>query len=935
MEDKKEKFLLIDVHALVHRAYHAYPAHLSSDGVQTNAVYGFTSMLLEVIEKFEPGYLVACVDEGKPTERIKLFEGYKATRKPTDQELLDQLPIVHEVLEAFDVPIFGKEGFEADDLIGTVVNDPNINGGIEKIIVTGDKDIFQLVDDDTKVYLAGSAFSKSKLYNASEVKKKMGFGPEYVVDYKALRGDPSDNIPGVKGIGDKGAIGLIESFGHLETILENIDNIETKRVKSALEKGVEDAKLSYKLATILTDVEIEFDLEKAEFRGLDTDDVAAVLQKYNFKSLLKKLPGKLDVEVFQYKSFEGAQMGMFNQQLASSQKPLSGQAQVSSLKSQSNSYVLVDESNAGKLLEDLEAQEIFAFDTETDSLDYMNADLIGLSVSWKEGEAYYLSRELLDKYKKEFKAVFENLNVKKIGHNIKFDVHVLKNLGIEVCGVYFDTMIAAYLLKAGVGEYGLKSLALENFDIQMLEFKELLKLSDKKDDIRGVPIEKLSHYACADADITFRLFEKYKEELKAEERLQKLFYEVEMPIVEVLIGMERNGIELDAAKLKSFSKELDEKVARLKSQITDIVGHEFNLNSPKQLSEVLFGKLGLQSAKKTSTGAFSTNERVLRDIRSQHEIVDLILEYRELAKLRSTYTDALISQLNPDTRRIHSSFNQAVASTGRLSSSDPNLQNIPVASELGNKIREAFVASEGKLFVSLDYSQQELRILAAVSRDVLLLRAYQDNVDVHALTASKLFGKEVEEVTKEERSKGKTVNFSVIYGISAFGLADRLKIPQDMAQEFIDRYFETYQGVRNYFDELLKLAKTKGVIETKMGRKRNVSDINSSNFRVRRALERETINFPIQGGASDMMKLAMIKVARELEKSEWDGYKMVLQIHDELLFEIPQKEIGNPKSEIRKGRFVEMARECMLEANIYDVPMKVDVGIGKSWGEIE
>ena len=926
----KQKFLLIDVHALVHRAYHAYPPNLSADGVQVNAVYGFTSMLLEVIGKFHPEYLVACVDLGKSTERIKMFPEYKATRKPTEQELLDQLPIVHEVLEAFDVPIFGKDGYEADDLIGTVVNDPKINGGLEKIIVTGDKDIFQLVDDDTQVYLSGSAFSSSKLYNAEEVKKKMGFGPDFVIDYKALRGDPSDNIPGVKGIGDKGALELLNSFGHLDDILKNIDNIETKRVKTALEKGIEDAKLSRELATIFTDIQIDFDLEKARFSGLDTKDVIAILEKYKFHSLLKKLPNggtmldKPDAQAPVVNiAVEGPQMGFAQMAVGSSVEPIVYDTPIN------KNYHLVDEKDIEKLLESLQNVEEFAFDTETDSLDYMNANLVGFSVSYKEGEGYYIPKAVFDKNKGQIKQIFENEKIRKIGHNIKFDIQILLNQGIETKGIYFDTMLAAYLIKAGVGEYGLKALAMENFGMQMLGFKDLMKLSAEKDDINGIPVEQLGHYACADADATYKLYVLYSKKFAEEVKLKKLFEEIEMPLVEILIEMERNGIGLDVDYLQKFAKNLDQRIAKLKEGIIDLAGVEFNLNSPKQLSEILFEKLHLSGTKKTSSGAFSTNERVLRGLRDQHEIIDLILEYREVSKLRSTYTDALVDQKDLVTGRVHSSFNQAVASTGRLSSSDPNLQNIPVASDMGNEIRKAFVSNKGSVFVSLDYSQQELRILSSVSRDEVLRNAYQKNIDVHTLTASKLFGKEIDQISKTERSKGKTVNFSIIYGISAFGLADRLKIRQQQAQEFIDRYFEIYQGVRKYFDDLLKDAKEDGIIETKAGRKRDVSDINSRNFKIRNALEREAINFPIQGGASDMIKVAMINVWKELQKPEWDDYKLILQIHDELVFEVPE---GNTE---KLDKFVKIVRKAMLDANMYDVPMKVDVGMGKNWGEIE
>jgi len=940
LKKNTEKLVLIDVHALVHRAYHAYPAHLSANGVQTNAAYGFTALLLEVLEKFKPEYVMCAVDIGKPTRRLKIFKEYKATRKPTDQELLDQLPIVHEIIESFGIPIYKAEGYEADDLIGTIVNLKNIENrkDLETVIVTGDKDIFQLVDHNTYVYMAGSAFSGSKLYGIEEVKEKMGFGPEYVIDYKALCGDPSDNIPGIAGIGDKGAKELIAGFGHLKNIIKNKGKVEKSRVKNALAKGIDDAKLSAKLATIETDIDVDFDLENSRAKTLDPK-VLEVFEKYRFNSLVKRLDKLNDGKVATKVGPDGQMSGQ--QQLFGTSQRLE-KAPDSNVK-----YEVLTEKSVDKFLKKLEKAKIFAFDTETDSLNYMNCDVVGMSFSFETGEAYYLSKDVFSS-KKAFgalKRIFQDPKIKKIGHNIKFDIHALKNIGIDLQNAHFDTMIAAYILQMGEGRIGLKSLAALHFGMQMKDFKELLKLAGAKGQVTSIPQDDLGNYACADADATWRLYELFDKSLEEKKDARKLFESIEMPLVSILIEMERNGIGLDSHYLKKFANTLDKRIDKLQKQIIDLAGVQFNINSTQQLSEVLFGKLKLQGSKKTSSGAFSTNERVLREIRDQHKIIDLVLEYREIAKLRSTYTDALIDQIDPGSGRVHSSFSQSVASTGRLSSSDPNLQNIPVASELGNKIREAFVPEKGRIFVSLDYSQQELRVLAGVSHDKELVRGYEKDVDVHKLTATKLFGVSLDKVIKQQRSMAKTVNFSIMYGISAFGLSDRLKIPREKAQGFIDGYFELYPGVREYFDDLLDKAKTQGYVETLVGRRRGAVGLRSPNFRVRGAVEREIVNFPIQGGAADMMKKAMIEISHELEGKKWEDYKLILQIHDEFVFEVPVKGLGkgsvsaNDLERRVKGdsgllEFISMVRGKMLAVNDYDIDMKVDVGVGLNWGDI-
>lgn len=934
LQKDSEKFVLVDVNALVHRAYHAYPDTLSVDGMPTNAIYGFTILLLEVLEKFSPKYVICSIDVGKAEKRLEIYKEYKATRKPMEDNLRKQLPVVHEIIKSLGIPIYSKKGYEADDVIGTIVNMKNIEGreGLETIIVTGDKDIFQLVDEDTYVYLAGSSFSKSKLYGIKEVKEKMGFGPEYIVDYKALRGDPSDNIPGVSGIGDKSAIQLIKEYGHVDNIFKNVGYINSTRIKNALGGKKEEAELSRELATIETEIPVDFDLgdESVLFEGLNQEAFIEICERYRFNTILRRY--KLERLEEKEKEEDKVQLGMFGNE--GKEDPI-----------KKLDYLIVNNTNKQEFLSSFAGHSDFAFDTETDSLDVFTANLIGLSIAFDEGQSFYIPQELLkDKvFIKELKKFFEDESYKKIAHNLKFDQQALRLIGIELRGETFDTMLAAYVLQMGEGLVGLKELATKHFGLELKSFNELLKLAEIKGKPDTIPVEDIAEYCCYDSRISYDLYSIFSKMLSLEENrgILKILNRIELPLVDVLDRMESTGIKLDIEYLQNFAKELDRSIEELQTKIYKLADMNFNLNSPKQLGEVLFDKLGLTGTKKTSTGAYSTNERVLREIIGQHEIVGLILEYRELAKLRSTYTDTLVAKVNSDTGRVHTTFNQAVASTGRLSSSEPNLQNIPVSSEVGRKIRNAFIAEKGKVFVSLDYSQQELRILAAVSRDKELMRSYEQGVDVHALTASRLFGVDINKVTKDQRSQGKTVNFSVIYGISAFGLADRLKIPRDMAQQFIDKYFEVYPGVDRYFKGLLDRARMKGYVQTLYGRRRTSEGLMSRNFRVRSAVEREIINFPIQGGAADMMKLAMIKVDELLNKKDWKDYRMLVQVHDELLFEAPVAEdkISDWSAYLEKDtklkKLIDKVREIMLDVNLYDVPMAVDVGVGRRWGEVE
>ncbi|MBN1916221.1 DNA polymerase I [Candidatus Dojkabacteria bacterium] len=935
--------LLIDSHALVHRAYHAFPPNIATTkGEQVNAVYGFTKLLLEVLEKFHPEYVVAAFDR-KPTVRLSQYANYKAQRPEVDTELRNQFPRVKEIVKAFNIPILEVEGFEADDVIGTIVE--KFNGGkYEKIIVTGDKDIFQLVDNDTKVYMSGGSFSQSQLYTAEEVKEKMGFGPDFVVDFKALKGDPSDNIPGVKGIGDKGATDLITKFGHLDNIYKNIEKVEPVGLKKKLQEGIEQAELSKMLATIDRNVPIEFDLREAELQDYNISEVKKLFQELEFRSLLVKLPKSkngeeentkekervgMRAEAFQHSMFTG--MEIFPKEDRDREKPVNNSSR--------QGYIILSKKGVGKFISNLSTQEKYAFDTETTSLDFMEAKVVGMSFCFTENEAFYLPVKLITpEIKRKLKKIFENQKIKKIAHNIKYDMHILENFGITLKGVYFDTMIANYVLSGGNGRNGLKDLAFNHLGMELEDFESVFSSRARDFDIKNVDLETLGYYACADADATWKLYKKFVNELSQKSgkdgwNQTRLFYDIEMPTTKVLLRMERNGVKLNKDYLKNFKRTLEESIAKLRESIFKDVGHEFNIESPKQVGQVLFEELGLPGGKKTKTGGYSTDERILRDYKESHPMVPKLLDYRELSKLNSTYTDALIDCVNKHTGRIHTSYNQTIASTGRLSSTNPNLQNIPVATNIGQEIRKSFVADNKNILIAFDYSQQELRILAHLTKDKALEEAYKNGVDVHALTASKIFNKDLKDVTREERSSGKTINFSVIYGISAFGLSDRLKIERELAQEFINTYFETYPGVRDYFDRLLNEVGKKGFVETLYGRRRETSGLMSPNFRIRSATEREVINFPIQGTAADQIKMAMIEID---EFTKNTNIKMILQVHDELVFEVQ----GESKKEILmedkkyKG-VIETIEKIMMECAKLDVPMAVDVGFGKNWAELK
>lgn len=929
MSQKKEKLLIIDSNALIHRAFHALPPLSDSQGRPTNAVYGFTTIFLKAVKDLKPDYVAACFDRKEKTFRHEEYVEYKATRVKAPDELYEQIPLVKEVVRSFDVPVFELAGYEADDLIGTVATLKSVDRpDIETIILTGDQDCLQLVDYNTKVLSPHKGLSETILYGEQEVKEKFGgLMPKQLIDYKGLRGDTSDNIPGVKGIGEKGAIDLLLNFGSLEGVYKNINSDKIRdRVREMLVEQKEQALMSKKLATIILDAPIDFKLLDCRFKGFDQDKVATLFMELGFKRLMSQV-ATLAKAGFAVPVGQGDLFAP--KEKSESEKP--EQAKSVSKKIGEQNYQTVTEKNLGAFLKELSQQEFVCFDTETDGLNPFDNKLVGISFCWQAGQAYYLPVELAKTIKEDLIKFFADKNVKKIGHNLKFDIEIMslwlgdkKNLG-KINSLHFDTMVASYLLNAGHRQHNLDTLAFVEFGYQMQPIEELIGKGKGQITMAEVPLEKISWYACEDADLSYRLFEKFSAELE-KENLGGLFNELEMPLVEVLAEIERNGVKIDNKSLKKLSADFAKRIKTIEKKAWKLAGEDFNLASPKQLKEVLFDKLEISTAGigKTKTG-ISTAAGELEKLQGQHEIIDLIIEFRELSKLKSTYLDALPALESKIDGRIHTSFNQTVTATGRLSSSEPNLQNIPIRSELGGPIRRAFIAEDGFKIVKADYSQIELRIIASLANDQRMLEIFNSGGDIHTMTAAIIHGIKPSEVTKEIRRTAKEVNFGVLYGMGAWGLSSRTGISNTEAQQFIFKYFNTFKEVKKWLDETVEIARDKGYVETLYGRRRFIPEINSNISQVRNSAERMAVNMPIQGTAADLIKLAMIKINKELPEVSPKS-KMILQVHDELVFEVPGKEIK------KVAKFID---EAMCSVMKLRAPIEVEVSAGDNWGETE
>lgn len=936
---KKNRYMLIDGNAMVHRGYHAVPPLSTKSGEQTNAVYGFLMILLRAIKELKPTHIACSFDLAGPTFRDEMYADYKATRVKGDQELYDQFPRVKEAVRALNIPIFEIEGFEADDVLGTLstkICDLQ-KDKCDVMIVTGDLDSLQLVNECVKIYTLRKGVNDIAIYDISAVQKRFGLTPKQMIDYKALRGDPSDNIKGVKGIGEKTASSLIQEFGSVENLYKQIksgkaNELIKPRVLKLLVDGEESAKQSFDLSKIVCDVPINAEIERYKFTANDKKNILDIFQELEFRTLIDKLPrgydvvdGDLKVEDVMVVPKEINKKGSVQSEPVKTGQPTNEiKKNLKKDKVSKQEYVLIDTiSKARDFIKKIVSTGEFAVDTETDQLNPINANVIGASFSIQEGFAYYVTREVLDNCL-ELKELLTNSSRQKIGHNIKYDLLTLENVGINLEPQFFDTMVASYLLNSSSRQYSLDALAFNELGYQMQPIEDLIGKGKNQISMSEVDVQKVSWYASEDADITLRLKEIFAPLLK-QEGLEKIFYNIEMPLIPVLARMERNGIKLDKLVLKKLSEKAEHEINELEEDIHKLAGEEFNINSPKQLGQVLFEKLGLTSVKKTKTG-YSTSAEVLEQLGGEHKIIDKILSYRELTKLQSTYLLALPEMVNSKTGRIHTSYNQTIAATGRLSSTDPNLQNIPIRGHgIGSEVRQAFVAETGYKLVSVDYSQMELRIIAHLSGDENMLKVFQNNEDIHTYTASAVFDVLPGEVTEDMRRDAKTINFGILYGLSSFGLASRIgAVSRVDAKEFIDKYFSEYPEVKFYLEKIKAEVNQHAFIKNELGRIRRFPEIKSSQFFVRSAAERAAINFPIQSLQADILKIAMIQIHERI-KSFPEEIKMLLQVHDELVFEIKADKVQY---------WTPIIQKIMVEAMKLTVPVTAEAKVGDNWGQM-
>ncbi len=831
-------------------------------------------------------------DTKAPTFRHEIFKDYKSTRAKMPQEMSEQLPRVRQVTESMNLPILEIDGFEADDLMGTLARRAK-EKGLKVVLVTGDKDFLQLVDEDVKVLNPRRGGEEPELLDRAGVEKKFGVPPEKVIEVLALMGDTSDNVPGIPGIGEKTALELIKKFGSLEKVLKNAELVKRKNVQKGLKEHADLARLSKRLVTIDTNVPFELELSQLKRKAFDLPRLKELFKELEFTRLLQEI------------------------------SPLDKEEQV-------NYQIVKSERELKKLVSELKDAGEFALDTETSSLNPIDAELVGISFSFKEKEAFYVPVGHTDRksnldstfVKENLKELLEDENIKKVGHNLKYDLEVLRRYRVELQGIHFDTMVASYLLNPSFRQHNLNYLALEHLDHKMIPISDLIGSGKKQKNFAEVTVDDACNYSCEDVDFTLRLKEIFSPKLSLLS-LEKLFFEVELPLLEVLAEMEMVGVSIDVKHLKKLSKQSEEQLEKLSLRIYDKAGRKFNINSPQQLSQILFEDLKLPSVRKTAkkTG-LSTDIGVLVTLAKEHPLPGLLLEYRQLSKLKSTYIDVLPKLVNKRTKRIHTSFNQTVTATGRLSSSDPNLQNIPIRTDLGKQIRKAFIPRDKKfLILSADYSQVELRILAHFSGDHTLMNSFKKGEDIHNRTASEVFGVRIDRVTPEERAIAKTTNFSIIYGVSAYGLSQQTNMTVQEAAMFIDVYFKRYPKVKEYIEGMIELARKQGFVTTLLGRRRYIPEIGSPNRQKREFAERTAINTPIQGSAADLIKVVMIDIARDLKKYK---SKMILQVHDELVFEVHKDELD----EVKK-----MVKDKMENTVDLEVPIKVDINVGENWLE--
>ena len=918
-----DKLFLFDAYALIYRSYYAFIKNprINSKGLNTSAVMGFCNTLHEVLQKEQPKYLGVAFDPHGPTFRNEAYEQYKAQREETPEDIRKAVPIIKDILAAMRIPVLEVAGYEADDVVGTLAKKAD-KEGIDTYMLTPDKDYGQLVGGNVKMFRPRHGGGYETL-DAEGIKEKYGIeSPKQVIDLLGLMGDSADNIPGCPGVGEKTAVKLITQFGSIDSLLHRTDELKGA-LKKKVEENKEQIEFSKFLATIKTDVPIELNLEELEVKEPDEKRIIEIFNELEFKTFTERFLNKPK----QQQKKTSNQLDLFAEFTADGTGEIkNGPSQ--SLKNVTHNYQLIDkEEDIQKLCDLFITKQIISFDTETTSTEAINAELVGLSFAFKEREAFYVpvpaDRDEAQKIVNIFKPLYENEDILKIGQNMKYDIEVLRNYGIEVRGEMFDTMIAHYLIQPEL-RHNMDYMAEIYLDYQTIHIEELIGPKGRgQKNMRDLTPEQIYEYAAEDADITLQLKNKLEPELKRF-GAEDLFYNIEMPLMPVLAEMEMNGVRIDTDSLKETSGVLTSRMKEIESRIYELAGTEFNIASPKQVGEVLFDRLKIvEKAKKTKTGQYVTNEEVLQSLKHKHEIVADILEHRGLKKLLGTYVDALPKLINPRTGHIHTSFNQTVTATGRLSSSDPNLQNIPVRGEDGKEIRKAFIPEPGCEFFSADYSQIELRVMAHLSGDENMIEAFREGHDIHAATAAKIYKEDINAVSRDQRTKAKRANFGIIYGITVFGLAERLEISRDEAKLLISGYFETFPKVKEYMDKSILEARAKGYAETLFHRRRYLADINSHNATVRGFAERNAINAPIQGTAADIIKVAMIRIHRRF-KAEGIQSKMILQVHDELNFSVV------PEEHEKVERIV---MEEMQNAFEMQVPLVADSGWGKNWLE--
>ncbi|EDK29372.1 DNA polymerase I [Vibrionales bacterium SWAT-3] len=921
--------ILIDGSSYLYRAFHAYPGTMSNGDIPTNAVYGVVNMLRSMMRQFASDRIAVIFDAKGKTFRDDMYPEYKANRPPMPDDLRCQIEPLHNVIRAMGLPLISIPGVEADDVIGTLASQAS-KAGMPVLISTGDKDMAQLVDDNVTLINTMT----NVVMDREGVIEKFGIPPELIIDYLALMGDKVDNIPGVPGVGDKTATALLQGIGSIEKLYQNLDDIAalgfrgSKTMAKKLIDNKDNAEMSYQLATIKLDVELEETPESLVKTQPNTDELIKLYGQLVFKSWLNEL-------------LEGG-TGVVEADEKSGAARSSGTSATSTVEMNTSAVTIdrskyetiLDEETFNAWLEKLKAAEVFAFDTETDSLDYMVANLVGLSFATEEGVAAYVpvAHDYLDAPQQldrdwvleQLKPILEDDAQAKVGQNLKYDMSVLARYGIEMKGIKHDTMLASYVFNSVGGKHDMDSLALRFLQHSCISFEQIAGKGKKQLTFNQIELGEASPYAAEDADVTLRLHNRLMENIEQDEKLKAIYEEIEVPLIPVMSRIERTGVFVDDMLLGAQSQEIAVRLDELEQKAYEIAEQEFNMNSPKQLQAILFEKMGLPVIKKTPSGSPSTNEEVLQELALDYPLPKLIIEYRGLAKLKSTYTDKLPKMINAETGRVHTSYHQAVTATGRLSSTDPNLQNIPIRNEEGRRIRQAFVAQHGWKILAVDYSQIELRIMAHLSGDKALLEAFQQGKDIHAATAAEIIGVNIEDVTSEQRRRAKAVNFGLIYGMSAFGLAKQLGIPRGEAQHYMDTYFERYPGVMQYMEDTRSAASEQGFVETIYGRRLHLPEIQSRNGMRRKAAERAAINAPMQGTAADIIKKAMLLVDEWIQ-AEGDGrVKLLMQVHDELVFEVEESSLAEIESKVQ---------ELMESAAELEVPLVAEAGHGDNWDQ--